>query len=139
MEIMTTVSDLRTWVNDRIGDCCDSEVAAVVDAIRQDAKCPPWGADWTEYLSSLPELLNDLTKTRLGDLGTGHVWFTSVGQPTGCDLAAEDGEPLSLPGESESDWLDLEGAINGNRWEWDGNGKPIDFNGNTVTRIVAFV
>lgn len=41
------------------------------------------------------------TSTRLGDLGTGHVWFTSIGQPAGCDLELEeDGDCLHLPGDN---------------------------------------
>lgn len=75
------------------------------------------------------------TKTRLGDVGTAHVWFTSVGSPAGCDLFADEGEPVELPSES---WWDLEGTVAGNKWEWDGQGRPADFRGNTVQRIVAF-
>lgn len=78
---------------------------------------------------------------RLGDLGTGHVWFTSVGQPAGCDLRADDGEPLQLPGDNlggEGNWWDLEGTVKDGRWEWDGRGSPRDGNGNTVQKITAF-
>jgi len=80
---------------------------------------------------------------RLGDLGTGHVWFTSLGHPTGCDLIAEEGEPLSLPGDvlggDQSDWWDLSGTVEAGRWVWDGTGAPCDWRQNSVRRIVAFV
>ena len=80
--------------------------------------------------------------TRLGDLGVSHVWFTSVGQPAGCDLRAEDGDELCLPGDNTggdgSDWWDLEGEVESGKWEWDGEGDPQDWRANTVTRIVAY-
>ncbi len=82
---------------------------------------------------------------RLGDLGTGHVWFTSVGSPAGEDVMTENrvgSEPLSLPGdygEETPNWWDLRGVICGDKWEWDGKGKPLDWKLNTVTRIVAYV
>ena len=76
------------------------------------------------------------SKIRLGDLGTAHIWFTSIGQPAGCDLISEDGEPLGLPSE---DWWDLTGEIIDNEWHWDGEGNPTDFNHNTVQKITAFV
>lgn len=82
------------------------------------------------------------TTTRLGDLGTSHVWFTSVGQPAGCDLQAEENDSLHLPGDSiggDGPWWDLEGAVEGKRWTWDGQGKPTDHRANTVTKIVAYL
>lgn len=85
------------------------------------------------------------TKTRLGDLGTRHVWFTSVYYPSGCDLIAEDGdEGVSLPGDvaypgDASAWWDLNGMVEDGRWTWDGIGSPLDFRANTVMRIVAYV
>jgi hypothetical protein len=74
-------------------------------------------------------------KMRLGDLGTGHVWFTSAGQPAGCDLIAEPDDQLDLP----DAWWNLRGYVTDNKWEWDGAGRPTDFKANTVNRIVAFV
>jgi hypothetical protein len=71
--------------------------------------------------------------TRLGDIGTGHVWFTSIGHPTGCDLIDRDESPVP------DGWADLQGTIDGNKWEWDGDGDPTDERANTVLRIVAFV
>lgn len=74
---------------------------------------------------------------RLGDLGTRHVWFVSVGHPAGCDLRTDEEEeegPLELP----ESWWDLNGTVAGGRWEWDGKGKPVDFRSNTVQRLVAF-
>ena len=70
---------------------------------------------------------------RLGDLGTNHVWFTSVGQPASCDLPGDG----AVSGDG-SEWWDLSGSLVDGRWEWDGVGTPRDFRGNTVTRIVAF-
>lgn len=79
-------------------------------------------------------------KVRLADIETRHVWFSGVGEPAGCDLIAEDGEDLNIPGGPESDWYDLLGIVGQDgRWQWDGEGEPTDFNRNTVTSIVAFV
>lgn len=75
-------------------------------------------------------------RVRLGDLGTRHVWFTSVGHPAGCDLIADEGANESPVPEA---WADLAGTVEGNKWEWDAKGKVVDERSNTVTRIVAFV
>lgn len=80
---------------------------------------------------------------RLGDLGTRHVWFTSLGYPAGHDLVLEKGaDALHLPGDvlggDESPWWDLEGTVSDNKWEWDGEGKPTDWRGNSVTKMTAF-
>lgn len=73
-------------------------------------------------------------KITLAELGTNHVWFSGVGAPAGCDWVAEEGEQLSLP----DSFLDCAGIVVDGRWEWDGEGNPRDFKGNTVQKIVAF-
>lgn len=80
---------------------------------------------------------------RLGDLGTRHVWFTSTAQPAGCDLIADEGDELLLPGDGSfsgdgSDWWNLEGTVAMGKWTWNGEGKPKDERANTVTSLVAF-
>lgn len=74
---------------------------------------------------------------RLGAIEATHVWFSGVGAPAGCDLIAEDGQPsVELPHE---DWYELEGTIEGDKWQWNGEGNPTDWKGNTVQKITAFV
>jgi hypothetical protein len=94
----------------------------------------PQVAEWFDDRGNLIE--SQYGGVRLGDLGVSHVWFVSVGQPAGCDLISEDGEPLELPSE---DWWDLTGEIIDNQWQWDGEGNPTDFKHNTVQKITAFV
>ncbi len=61
---ITNLSDLRTWVAERVtAETTDIDRAAIVDAIRHNLKRPAWGLDWSEYLAALPENLNDLIAT----------------------------------------------------------------------------
>lgn len=79
----------------------------------------------------------------LGEIGTMHVWFASEGNPGGVDITADAGEFLCLPGDScgcdGSEWWDLLGTIDGKRWIWNGEGKPVDCDGKRVTRIIAYI
>jgi hypothetical protein len=55
---ITTKRDLRNWVDAATHDWdgrTDADVDAITDAI-QAMNHPQWGADWTEFLESLPEL-----------------------------------------------------------------------------------
>lgn len=73
---------------------------------------------------------------RLGDIGTGHIWYTSLGHPAGEDIIGEAGEPLL---EDDHSWWNLTGTIVKNKWLWDRKGDPDDRKGNTVQQLVAFV
>ena len=53
-----TIRDLKTWVHDRIGsNATDADIEKVVDRISRDPKSPNWGEDWSEYLATLPMLI----------------------------------------------------------------------------------
>lgn len=78
--------------------------------------------------------MSETQKIRLGDLAVTKYWFASVGCPAGQDVACEDGEAPDYP----DSWADLTGTLDGNRWEWDGVGAPLDFQANTVQSIVAW-
>lgn len=56
---MTTVADLRNWVDSVTSNWwerTDAQVAELVQVIRSLPDCPNWGADWSEFLDALPEL-----------------------------------------------------------------------------------
>lgn len=60
MTIFTTVSDLRVWVHERIGEIETPRNAdLIVDAIRDKDGFPNWGEDCFDFLEALP---NDLSK-----------------------------------------------------------------------------
>ena len=62
-KIMTTVNDLRTWVDERTSDCeglTGEAMDCIVDTIRVMPGCPAWGEDFSEFLDRLPEDLIDL-------------------------------------------------------------------------------
>ena len=53
-----TIRDLKTWVHDHIGsDATDSDIQRAVDAIVRDPNSPSWGEDWSNYLATLPTLI----------------------------------------------------------------------------------
>lgn len=83
-------------------------------------------------------------KLTLCELRTRHVWFVSLGHPAGYDVKLESGsEYLLLPGDGylpNGPWWDLNGRLDERgRWQWDGEGEPVDWNANSVINIVAFV
>ena len=60
------------------------------------------------------------------------LFFTSIGTPTGVDIAILESTELPF------DLSDLEGEeIDGAyySWEWDGEGKPSDWNSNSVLMV----
>lgn len=78
------------------------------------------------------------TTVRLGDLGATHLWFSSVGSPTGLeiDLRADPGSDFGL---AEEVW-DAEGSIDEHgRWQWDGEGDLRDFRLNTIYSLTAWI
>jgi len=124
-------------INDRWGDPVtftgEDVAACIAEMLECIANCGYEGGELREGVDY--EVVHDDTDTtRLGDLGTAHVWFISVGCPAGCDLIADDSES-PVP----DAWADLNGTIAENKWTWDGEGNPTDANANTVTNIVAFV
>lgn len=64
------------------------------------------------------------------------VFYASVGTPSGDRIAAFDDTEFPF------DLSDLEGAIvddvGGKWWAWNGEGDPLDFNGNTVTLVKVY-
>lgn len=55
---ITTTHDLRNWVDAATAgwwEGTDDDVLAITEAIQQSDH-PAWGADWTDFLSGLPEL-----------------------------------------------------------------------------------
>ena len=57
--IMTTVRDLRNWVDAATTNWdgrTDADIEKIVDHIRSQDHCPAWGRDWTEYLASFDDL-----------------------------------------------------------------------------------
>lgn len=91
----------------------------------------------------------DATKMTLSDYNPDHVWYTSVGTPTGIDVDLVEDEdpytgeryeidPADVEGMVPFSW-DLEGTVDERgRWQWDGEGDPRDSRWNTVTRITAY-
>ena len=58
MKTMTTVRDLKNWVDTHIGDYpAPDDVQRVTNLIQDDPLRPAWGDDWTEYLDALPMLV----------------------------------------------------------------------------------
>lgn len=58
-QTMTTVKDLRTWVDAHVTAETDAtDRAVIVLALRR--RGPAWGTDWSEFLTALPENLLDL-------------------------------------------------------------------------------
>ena len=94
--------------------------------------------DWSVDLDNCP--FTGVT-ARLGDLYVTSLWFVSVGCPAGCELEADDGNTIYLPGDNlggDGSWWDLTGTLDPQgRWVWDGKGAPRDFKSNTVHKIVA--
>jgi hypothetical protein len=130
--------------HERYGESTFATLEEAQSAIRA---CGPEFADTTLRVNALLCVIDERDEeignqtidaneyVRLADVATSHIWFTSVGQPSGCDLIADDDEELCIP----DGWDDLTGTVADNQWTWDGFGKPTDFNANTVQRIVAFV
>ena len=56
---LTTRSDLRNWIWERISDATEADIESITNAIQADDH-PRWGNDWTEYLESLPENLHEV-------------------------------------------------------------------------------
>lgn len=58
VNIMSSVKDLRTWVEEHIGSDVDStDVDRVTEAIQSIDEHPPWGTDWADFLGDLPDPL----------------------------------------------------------------------------------
>lgn len=58
MIIITTLADLRNWVDEHTSDWHDrqdAEVDAITEAISRRPDCPAWGEDWTEFFATLPD------------------------------------------------------------------------------------
>jgi hypothetical protein len=51
---MTTIDDLRNWVDGATSDWMNREDDDVdrITAVIRDSDCPRWGADWSDYLQS---------------------------------------------------------------------------------------
>lgn len=60
MTIITTKTDLRNWVWERLHDADEAEIVATVDAIAGHPERPHYGDDWTEFFQSLPDNLCEL-------------------------------------------------------------------------------
>jgi len=61
MKIMTTVNDLRNWVDTATWEGrTEADLDTLVDAIRTKEGCPAWGEDFREFLDRLPENLVEL-------------------------------------------------------------------------------
>lgn len=62
MTIVTTLTDLRIYVQDRMGDASTDDILAVTDAL-QAAEHPPWGSDWSDWLErKLPRAIADYVR-----------------------------------------------------------------------------
>ena len=58
MTIITTVKNLRTWVDEHFQGNRE-ERDHIAEAIRA-GEHPRWGTDWTEFLADLPDNLHEL-------------------------------------------------------------------------------
>lgn len=148
--------DVKVWA-ENVLDVDGEQAQAVADAVwgRADFPHPVNHTDLTEYLAGLGEdglaaAANgegEAMKTQtLAECCPETVWYASYGQPAGDRIEPnpdDQDEPLHLPGDcyggDSSPWWDLSGQIAPDgRWEWDGRGDPRDYQGNTVTKIVAW-
>ena len=62
MKRMTTMNDLRNWVDSATSNWesrTDADIDAIARAI-QATDHPAWGRDWSEFLESLPDLADFL-------------------------------------------------------------------------------
>jgi hypothetical protein len=58
MTCFATVKDLRNWVWEHAGDNLNAQdIDAITEAIRSDLAFPPWGQDCSDFLASLPSLV----------------------------------------------------------------------------------
>lgn len=63
MTTFTTVSDLRLWVSERVGELeTHDEVDQITDVIHGMDNFPNWGEDASEFLETLPDDLSKLLK-----------------------------------------------------------------------------
>jgi len=54
MKIFTTVTDLRLWVSERVGeDETNDVIDEITEAIRDHKYFPTWGEDATEFVEML--------------------------------------------------------------------------------------
>lgn len=59
---ITTLTDLQCYVHDRMGEATMGDVQAVTRAL-QAAEHPPWGSDWSGWLSTeLPRAIADYVR-----------------------------------------------------------------------------
>ena len=75
-----------------------------------------------------------------------YLWIAGVGCPAGVDYRHWDQQPDGNPDEDycdvndvigELDLWNLQGTVNDGRWEWNGNGEPVDLRGNSILNIKA--
>ena len=75
-----------------------------------------------------------------------YLWIAGVGCPAGVDYRHWDQQPDGNPDEyycdvndviGELDLWNLQGTVNDGRWEWNGNGEPVDLRGNSILNIKA--
>ena len=59
--VISSVSDLETWIGHQGGEIREDDVRCLLDMIQGDDH-PPWGKDWTTYLENI-----DLAESVLRD------------------------------------------------------------------------
>jgi len=57
---ISSITDIRTWVSERVANATEQEIDSIVSAIQRDRNSPAYGRDWSEYFAALPENLADL-------------------------------------------------------------------------------
>lgn len=58
--IMTTAADLRNWIDGATSDWLARNAGEIdtITTVIQAMDHPRWGADWTEFLATLPDLVD---------------------------------------------------------------------------------